>query len=124
MSSRVTGARALLVDDNEDTVSTLAMLLELEGLQVRTALSAKAAMEVVELFEPHVAVIDIGLPEIDGLALCQLLRARVPKCRMVAFSGYAQRRDFQKSEAAGFDAHLTKPASPVDAILKLLEERT
>src|SRR5687767_2568170 len=122
MGDRTETLRALLVDDNEDTVDSLAMLLELEGFQVRTASSAAAALEVAVTFQPHVAVIDIGLPEMDGLALCGCLRDRLPGCRMVAFSGYAQSNDFQNSESAGFDAHVAKPASPIPAIMALLAE--
>jgi CheY-like chemotaxis protein len=122
MGDRTEAPRALLVDDDEDTVVSLATLLEFEGVQVRTASSAAAALELAVSFRPHVAVIDIGLPEMDGFALCQCLREELPGCRMVAFSGYARPQDFQNSEAAGFDLHVAKPKNPVAAVMALLSE--
>ena len=112
------GVRVLVVDDNEGTAESLAMLLEMHDFEVHTALSAKAALSAVDQdFEPDVAIIDIGMPGVDGYSLCRSLRERVPGCRMVAFSGHPQSRD---SQAAGFDMHVLKPTVPVEAIMTLL----
>ena len=118
MGFRGMGVRVLVVDDNEGTAESLAMLLEMQDFEVQTALSAKAALIAVDDdFKPDVAIIDIGMPGVDGYSLCRSLREKVPGCRMVAFSGHPQSKD---SQAAGFDMHVLKPTVPVDAIITLL----
>jgi CheY-like chemotaxis protein len=118
MGSRGMGVRVLVVDDNESTAESLAMLLEMQDFEVQTALNADAALEVVnDHFEPDVAIIDIGMPGVDGYSLCRSLRERVPDCRMVAFSGHPRSKHTQE---AGFDLHVLKPTVPVEAIMTLL----
>jgi CheY-like chemotaxis protein len=120
MGFRGMGVRVLVVDDNEGTAESLAMLLEMQDFEVHTALSAKAALSAVDDdFKPDVAIIDIGMPGVDGYSLCRSLRERVPGCRMVAFSGHPQSKD---SQAAGFDMHVLKPTVPVEAIVALLNK--
>ena len=111
------GVRVLVVDDNHDTAKSLATLLEMEDFEAVAVLSASAAMDVVDDFQPDVAIIDLGMPKVDGYALCRALREKVPDCRMVAFSGFPRSKE---SEAAGFDLHVSKPAVPIDAILAML----
>jgi two-component system CheB/CheR fusion protein len=114
------GVRVLVVDDNEDTAQGLATLLEMEDFEVRTAFDAESALRVVDDFQPDVAVIDLGMPKVDGYSLCRSLRERVPRCRMVAFSGRAEAKDIRNSQAAGFELHVTKPQVPLEAIISLL----
>ena len=116
-----TRRRILVVDDNVDAVETLAEMLRLEGHEIRTAQDAEnAVMEAVE-FHPDVALLDIGLPGMDGYTLADRLRA-LPEMRnavLVAVTGYGRSEDFARSAAAGFDHHLVKPIDPsrLEAVL-------
>jgi len=113
--------RVLVVDDNEDAGDTLAALLQLSGYVVQVAYTPSAALEVIETFEPRVAILDIGLPEMDGYELAARIKA-LPvggACKLIALTGYGQQRDVDRAMAAGFDAHLTKPVEP-DALFRAL----
>lgn len=103
--------RVLIVDDNEDVLELLGALVARLGNEVRTALDAAEALHVVQEFRPDVALLDIGLPVMDGYALAKRLREElapdVPK--LVALSGYGQDRDRERSRLEGFAAHLVKP---------------
>jgi len=110
------GLRVLLVDDNIDAAATGAALLELMGHQVRVAHSGAGALEAARLQAPDVAILDIGLPDMDGYALARAMRkqaAGVPM-RLVALTGYGQKEDVERAYAADFDLHLTKPAALAD----------
>jgi signal transduction histidine kinase len=103
--------RILLVDDNADAAETLALLLSCGGHVTRVALSSEAALECAESFEPQVALLDIGLPRMNGYELAQQFR-RVPKLktvRLIALTGYGQAEDRERALGAGFDDHLVKP---------------
>lgn len=117
--------RVLVVDDNMDAAQSLAMLLNLWGHESRVAFSAKQALELVEGFRPAIALIDLGLPEMDGYGLAERLRA-LPECRstrLVALTGYGQADDRRRTQAAGFDDHLVKPVG-VGALAGALAART
>jgi PAS domain S-box-containing protein len=103
--------RILLVDDNEDALALLADLLSTAGNEVRTAHDAFAALEIMRGFSPDVAILDIGLPVMDGYALASRLRSELGAAapRLIALSGYGQQKDRELSRQAGFDAHLVKP---------------
>ena len=105
------GARLLVVDDNIDALDSLAALLRMAGYEVRTATSAEAALDALESYQPHLAVLDIGLPEIDGYQLARQLRAepRTSAMRLVALTGYGSEGDRAQARAASFDEHLVKP---------------
>jgi signal transduction histidine kinase/ActR/RegA family two-component response regulator len=105
--------RVLLVDDDRDAADTFAILLELEGHEVRTAYSGKIALELAENFRPHVAVLDIGLPDLDGYQVAQLIRGTGwgKDAVLVAVTGWGRDDDRRRAFAAGFDRHLTKPIS-------------
>ncbi|HEY0819173.1 MAG TPA: ATP-binding protein [Rhizobacter sp.] len=106
--------RVLVVDDNTDALDTAAEVLMRAGHEVRTAAHPKAALALVDEFKPDVAVLDIGLPEMDGYQLAQALRNALPgwRARFIALSGYGQEADKARAAAAGFSVHLTKPADP------------
>ncbi|MCC2970996.1 ATP-binding protein [Massilia sp. IC2-476] len=104
----------LLVDDNLDAAEATAAVLAHLGHTVRVAETAVAAVEQVRRRIPDVAVLDIGLPDMDGYALATLLRKEAPELRLVALTGYGQRADVSQALGAGFDLHLTKPASLED----------
>lgn len=104
--------RILVVDDNQDVARSLALLLEVLGYQVQTASTGAEALELATGFEPRVALVDIGLPDIDGLALARRLRVRYPepsKLFLVAVTGYGHEEARQRSLESGFDEHLSKP---------------
>ncbi len=104
--------RVLVVDDNLDVARALALLLEVLGYRVETASTAAQALELAERFQPCVALVDIGLPDMDGLALARRLRAQYPergRLYLVAVTGYGHDEARQRSLESGFDEHLAKP---------------
>ncbi|MFC5509537.1 ATP-binding protein [Massilia jejuensis] len=105
------GKRVLIVDDNIDAAATTALVLEHFGHEVRVAHSAAAALEAFARFQPSVAILDIGLPDMDGYALAAAILRTGASPRLVALTGYGQKADVERADAAGFDLHLTKPAS-------------
>jgi signal transduction histidine kinase/CheY-like chemotaxis protein len=106
--------RVLVVDDNVDAAETLRMLLEMNGHEVRCAHEGTQAIELAMDFRPDVALLDIGLPRMDGFELARRLRARpeMRDTRLIALTGYGQAEDRSRALAAGFDDHLTKPVDP------------
>jgi PAS domain S-box-containing protein len=115
--------RILVVDDNPDTASSLAMLLRMTGNETHTAHDGLDAVEAVEKFRPDVVLLDIGLPKLNGLDACRRIRERPwgKNVVIVAVTGWGQDDDRRKSREAGFDGHLVKPVD-YDALRKLLAE--
>lgn len=111
-ASLPTAARqVLVVDDNVDAATTTALVLEQFGHEVRVAHSAAEALDAVRRGAPDVAILDIGLPDMDGYALAAAIRRTGAAPRLVALTGYGQKSDVERATEAGFDLHLTKPAS-------------
>jgi signal transduction histidine kinase/ActR/RegA family two-component response regulator len=106
--------RVLIVDDNVDAAEMLAALLAAHGHDVRTAHRGEAALATAGTFRPEVALLDIGLPDIDGYELARRLRgvAGADPLHLVALTGWGQDGDRARALAAGFDRHLTKPTEP------------
>jgi CheY-like chemotaxis protein len=104
----------LLVDDNLDALGVTAEVLAHLGHAVRVAATAQEAIGEAGRQLPDVAILDIGLPDMDGYALAARLRASAPQLRLVALTGYGQQADVAHARQAGFDLHLTKPASLED----------
>ena len=103
--------RILVVDDNEDAADMLVEALGSAGYRVRTANDGPAALRVAAEFKPHVALLDIGLPVMDGYELAERLQ-QLPELagvRLFAVTGYAQEADRKRSTAAGFAGHFAKP---------------
>jgi CheY-like chemotaxis protein len=115
--------RVLVVDDNEDALTLLADALSAVGYQVQSAHDGPEALNVAAAFMPQVAVLDIGLPIMDGYELATRLRAMpgLGALRLIAVTGYGQASDRRRSGVAGFDAHLTKPV-PWDELLRALSD--
>lgn len=113
--------RILVVDDNRDSAESLADLLRLHGDEVETAYDGLAAVEAAERFRPAVVLLDLGMPKLDGFAACRRIREQPWGQDMVviAQTGWGGEEDRQRSEKAGFDAHLVKPVDHT-ALLKLL----
>jgi CheY-like chemotaxis protein len=107
-------ARVLIVDDNRDAAQSLALMLDLEGHEVRTAADGLEALEVAEVFRPKVVLLDIGMPGIDGYETARRLRARpwAKSALLCAQTGWGQEDDKRKARSAGFDLHLVKPIDP------------
>jgi PAS domain S-box-containing protein len=101
----------LVVDDNADAANTLAAMLNSMGHKARVAFSGKEALEQLQTFEPEVALLDIGLPAMNGYELAQRLRGnpKLKGVRLVALTGYGQTEDRQRALAEGFEEHLVKP---------------
>jgi PAS domain S-box-containing protein len=120
---RSTGRRVLIVDDNRDSATSLAMLLRLEQHQVQVAHNGRAALEAVRTYEPEIVILDIGLPGMDGYEVARRLRQEYSREELVlvAMTGYGQLEDRRRSEEAGFNAHLVKPAD-LDELQKILVE--
>jgi CheY-like chemotaxis protein len=113
----------LIVDDHRDVVKGLSRLLSITGYDVRAALSPTEALEIAVTFRPQVAILDIGLPEMDGYKLAGELRSRLRDGSpiLIALSGYSQADDRRRSEASGFAFHLVKPLD-IDALLDVLDK--
>ena len=121
----VAGRRVLIVDDNDDSAAMLAEALRLQGHDVRVAHDGPAALAVSETFQPHVAILDIGLPVMDGYELAARLRQQpgLESLRLLALTGYGQESDSERSRAAGFHEHLVKPLD-LRQLDRLLSVRT
>jgi len=105
------GNRVLIVDDNEMNLKLLRWLLEKHGYVVQTAVNAQTARERVRDFNPDLVLMDIQLPDVDGLQLTREFKAD-PKLRcipIVAVTSYAMKGDRQKSIDAGCNGYITKP---------------
>jgi PAS domain S-box-containing protein len=114
--------RVLLVDDNKDAAETMAELLRMSGYQVEVFTDPVSALEQLPRIRPEVALLDIGLPVMDGYELGRRIgEACGSSCLLIAMTGYGQETDKAKSKAAGFRHHLVKPVSP-QAILDFLVE--
>jgi PAS domain S-box-containing protein len=105
--------RLLIVDDNRDTVDSLAMLLRLNGHEVSTADSGPSGLEAALAIAPDVVLLDLGLPGIDGYEVALRIREKTGKSVLIAMTGYGQAEDRERSKEAGFDYHLIKPVDPV-----------
>ena len=104
--------RIMVVDDNADARDTLALAFRAHGHETCTAADALEALRLVDAFDPDSAVLDIGLPVIDGYELADLLRQRPGKpITLVAVTGYGQPEDKARARTAGFVAHFVKPAN-------------
>jgi signal transduction histidine kinase/ActR/RegA family two-component response regulator len=116
------GRRVLIVDDNLDAAQTLVMVLEELGYEARSASDGRSALALLDGFVPEVAVLDIGLPGMDGYELARRLRAdaRIASIRLLALTGYGSEVDRQRALEAGFDEHLIKPVS-IESLLSALD---
>jgi two-component system, sensor histidine kinase len=112
----------LIVEDNDDAADTLRRLLQLLGHRVRIARDGIAGLEAIRAQPPEIALIDLGLPGINGYELAQRVRSaevRGRRALLVAVTGYGLPEDRERALAAGFDEHLVKPVNPaaLDAVL-------
>ncbi|WOD17033.1 hybrid sensor histidine kinase/response regulator [Paraburkholderia kirstenboschensis] len=117
--------RLLLVDDNRDALMSLGILLELEGHDVTTASNGRDAIRLMAEVRPEVAIVDVGMPDVDGFDVARAVRAdgTLSDITLVALTGYAAESDKSRALAAGFDYHLTKPLS-LEKLQYILANRT
>ena len=125
LSRQISKSRILVVDDNADTTATLAMLLERTGHDVHVAHDGLEAVHAVAAFQPHVVLLDIGLPKMNGFEVAQRIRQDLDGRQMtlVAVTGWGQQEDRRRAIEAGFDHHLTKPVE-IGRLLQLLASVT
>jgi signal transduction histidine kinase len=122
-ASHAAPAQVLLVEDDADTREMLRLTLELAGHRVAVAGTGGEAIERASDVRPDVMLIDLGLPDIDGHEVARRIRAEVGRAVfLVALTGYGRAEDVLQAEAAGFDAHLLKPAT-ADALASVLVRR-
>ena len=106
--------RVLIADDHVDAADTLAMLVNLEGHEVEVARNGEDALQIAERLRPDVAILDIGMPGLDGNEVAHRLRQTQQGASMliVALTGHGEVEDKQRARVAGFDEHFTKPVEP------------
>jgi signal transduction histidine kinase len=116
-----TQRRILVADDNNDALESLATLLQLSGHEVYTAANGAVALESAEQHRPEVALLDIGMPKLDGYEVARRIRAQPwgQRITLVALTGWGQDSDRRRSQEAGFDSHLVKPLD-LDKLTELL----
>jgi len=103
--------RVLVVDDDADSADLLVQLLEMRGHTARSVNSATQAIAEAAEFLPEVAILDVGLPDMSGYDLAQVLRKSegLAECKLIAVTGYSGEAVLARSKMAGFDMHLVKP---------------
>jgi len=115
-------ARVLVVDDNRDGLEMLVAALRHAGFEAVGAVEGIEALAIAAEYEPHVAVLDIGLPSMDGFHLARVLRRSAPgTIHLIALTGYGQDQDIAAAHEAGFDRFFVKPAS-VDALVEAIND--
>ena len=125
--ARPSGQRLLVVDDNKDAANSFAMLLRLQGHEVRVAHSGPAALEMTKASSPDVVFLDIGMPGMDGYEVARRMRQQpgLEKVVLAALTGWGQQEDRRRSAQAGFDHHLVKPpeSKAIESLLADLMRR-
>jgi len=122
-SESVAAHRILVVDDQRESATLLARLLEMSGHTTQVAFDGVEALEAAEKFRPDIILLDIGLPRLNGYDACRKIRAQPwgKDMILIAVTGWGQQGDRQKSKEAGFSGHLVKPVK-YEHIMKLLAE--
>jgi CheY-like chemotaxis protein len=105
--------RILVVDDDEDLAHLLAKVLVTRNYEVRTARDSMSAIRAAIEFSPDVALMDIGLPMMNGYELAREIRKILPEgqCRLIALTGFSEEGEKEKAREAGFEEHLLKPVN-------------
>lgn len=114
--------RILIVDDNQDSTDSLALLLQLEGYTVELVYDGIEALRMAEWRKPEVILLDLGIPKLNGYEVARQLRLQPwgKSMVLIAHTGWGTKEDIQRSQDAGFDYHLTKPVDPV-VLMELLK---
>lgn len=106
--------RILIADDNHDAADSLSMLFKLSGHDVFVAHTGAQALVAADQYRPDVALIDIGMPEMDGYEVARRIREEAwgAQIMLIAVTGWGEAEDKRLALAAGFDRHMTKPIDP------------
>ncbi len=117
------GLTIVIADDNRDPADSLKMLLELDGHTIHVANDGQEALDLVERIRPHLALLDIGMPRLNGYQVATKIRQRPwgHEVRLVAFTGWGQSQDRERALSAGFDRHLTKPVD-YEAVRSIVQQ--
>jgi CheY-like chemotaxis protein len=125
MAAAARTLRVLVVDDDADTVDTSALLLQLDGHEVQTASDGVRTLERAAAFRPHLILLDVGMPGMDGYEVGRRIQGLSLPARpyLAAVTGYGWQDDKRRSAGAGFDLHLTKPVEleTLRSLLSLLK---
>ncbi|HSA56463.1 MAG TPA: ATP-binding protein, partial [Gemmatimonadaceae bacterium] len=122
-NSHPRGKRVLIIEDNDDAREALRALLVMTGNEVEEAADGESGVDAAARRTPDIALVDIGLPRVDGYEVARRIRARTPTVRLVAVTGYGRDEDKQKAREAGFDAHLLKPVN-LDRLRSVMAQLT
>jgi CheY-like chemotaxis protein len=116
--------RVLIADDHQDGAEMMRLLLAQGGHDVCVAHCGADAIELAKREKPQIALLDIGMPDMNGYEVANRIRAEAwgSEITLIAVTGWGQDEDRRRSRAAGFDFHLTKPIDP-EALIKLIESR-
>jgi signal transduction histidine kinase/CheY-like chemotaxis protein len=116
------GSKVLVIDDNRDAATILAEALESVGHHVRVAHDGPSALEIANEFQPHLALVDLGLPIMDGFELAKRLQELGRETKLVAVTGYGQESDRRRTLEAGFARHFVKPVDldKLDEVIRAL----
>jgi CheY-like chemotaxis protein len=117
------GLTIVIADDNRDSADSLKMLLELDGHTIHVANDGQEALDLVEQIRPRLALLDIGMPRLNGYEVATKIRQKPwgREVRLVAFTGWGQSQDRERALSAGFDKHLTKPVD-FDAVRSIVQQ--
>jgi CheY-like chemotaxis protein len=121
LATKTRQQRVLVVDDNADFAEMLADAVGAFGYRTAIAHDGAEALKVAQEFVPHIALVDIGLPVMDGYELAGRLRGQRQDLTLLAITGYGQESDWQRARDAGFQVHITKPVE-LTSLYKLLDE--
>jgi CheY-like chemotaxis protein len=113
--------RVLIADDNRDAADTLAMLLRMDGHDVSVVYDGRQAVATIDSFRPEIALLDVGMPELDGYEVAGRVRQGPlgTSITLIAVTGWGQASDKARAAAAGFNHHLTKPIE-LESLAKML----
>lgn len=125
MLTDAAAALVLVVDDSADAAECLALILETEGFRILTAHDGRSALDRVEQERPDAVLLDLGLPDLDGVEVGRRIRTRADGADvlLVALSGHGGQDVVAATRAAGFDAHLVKPVDPARIVALLATHR-
>lgn len=104
--------RVLVVDDNRSAAEVLALFFELDGQTAKVAGDGEEALLEVGTFDPHLVLMDLGMPRMDGYEAARRIRSQNPRVVLVALTGSDGAEAVKRTVESGFDLHLVKPATP------------